>query len=277
MIGFLASAVGLYLLFVAALYVFQRGMLYHPDSSLPDLKASGIQGMSSVSARTEDGLTVTSWYSPPRSEDLPTLVYLHGNAGNVGSRTDKVSPYIEAGFGVMLVGYRGYGGNPGKPTETGLYADARAALSFLESEGAPSENIVLYGESLGTAVAVKMASERAAQGGVAALILEAPFTSIVDAAAHFYPIVPTSLLLKDRYDSARIIDSVSTPVFVIHGELDTTMPIKFARRLFEKAIEPKESLWFSAAGHNNLYDFGAAKEVLTFLKRYTDFSVSPKR
>ncbi len=264
MINFIAMASAVYVVFVGALFLFQRNMMYYPDASTPSPVASGVPEMSEVTAVSDDGLSLVSWYRAA-AEGRPTMVYFQGNAGNVGSRAFKVRPYLDAGFGVLLVGFRGYGGNPGKPTEQGLYADGRAALDFLVSQGVAAGRTVLYGESLGSGVAVQMAAERAPGEPVAALVLEAPFSSIADVAAHHYPYVPARWLIKDRFDSAAKIAGVRAPVLIVHGRRDRTVPMRFGKRLFEAAVEPKEGHWLEGADHNDLYDFGTARIVIDFL------------
>jgi len=268
MIGFLATVLGFYVLLVGGLYLFQRNLMYFPDRSRPDLVRAGLDGIRELTVETQDGLRLTSWYRGAAS-GKPCIVFFQGNAGNIEHRAFKVRVFIGAGYGVMLVGYRGYGGNPGEPSEEGLYADARAALSALEKEGVEPRRMVLYGESLGTGVAVRMAAERAALAPVAAVVLEAPFTSAVDAAGHYYPYVPVSLILKDRFDSALSIAGIGAPLLVFHGENDRTMPIRFAKALYDQAGQPKEAFWVPGAGHNNLYDFGVAREIIAFIARHT--------
>ena len=149
------------------------------------------------------------------------------------------------------------------PTEEGLYSDARAALDFFARQGLGAERLVLYGESLGSAVAVQMATERS----VAALILEAPMTSVAAVAQARYPIFPVRWLVLDRFDSLAKIGSVRAPLLLMHGERDTVVPIRFGRVLFEAANEPKEARYFTDAGHNDLQAFGAPDAVLDFLER----------
>ncbi len=265
MTNFITVAAVVYVVFVAALYVFQRNIMYFPDTSVPSTVHSGVPEMQPVTLDTEDGLNLLAWYRAV--EGQPVMVYFHGNAGNIGARGFKVRPYLDAGFGVLLVSYRGYGGNRGRPTEEGLYADGRAALDFLKSQGVAPERVVLYGESIGTGVAVQMASELGPENPVAALVLEAPLTSMDDVAAHHYPYVPVRSLIRDHFDSASKIAGVNTPVLIIHGDRDRTVPIKFGRMLFEAAAEPKESRWLEGGNHNDLYDFGAAQVVVEFLNR----------
>jgi len=254
-----------YVLLVGMLYFFQRGLIYYPDASVPDIAAAGVPDMRPVRTVTSDGLELLSWHAGA-APDKPTVVLFQGNAGNIEHRGYKVRPFLNAGYGVMLVGYRGYGGNPGRPGEQGLYADARAALDYLENSGVGSGRIVLYGESLGSGVAVRMAAERAAADRpVAAVVLEAPFPSIGEVAAHYYPFIPVRWLLKDRFESAAIIASVGAPVLVVHGEQDEVIPVRFGKTLYEAAEQPKQGHWVRDAGHNDLADFGLHELVIDFL------------
>ena len=269
MLQLIAVIVVVYVAFVGGLHVFQRNMMYFPSAAEPDPARSGVPEMAPVAYETADGLALTAWYREAEP-GRPTLVYFHGNAGHMGYRGFKVRPYLDSGFGVLLAAYRGFGGNPGSPTEQGLYADGRAALAFLAARGVPPGGLVLYGESLGTGVAVHLAHEAATTGGapVGAVVLEAPFSSMGAVAAHHYPYVPARTLVKDRYDSAAKIGAVAAPVLVVHGERDRTVPVKFGRRLFAAASEPKEAVWVPHAHHENLYDFGAAEAVIDFLERH---------
>ena len=252
----------IYVVVVAVPYLRQRKMIYFPDAALPEPAAAGVPEMAPVTLRTTDGLELVAWYAPARDE-APVVVYFHGNAGNIGGRGGKARPYLDAGFGVLLVAYRGFSGNPGEPSEAGFYHDARAALSFLDGEGVPAERIVVYGESLGSGVAVQMASERR----FGAVVLEAPFTSIVDVAAAHYWYIPARYLVRDRFDSVAKIKDIGAPVLIVHGERDRIVPTRFGRALFDAAVEPKEGLFPADAGHNDLYDYGVAEAVIEFLKR----------
>jgi len=271
MVNLIAIAVGFYTAFVGALYFVQRGLMYYPTDHLPPPAASGVAEMRVISVATEDGLALTSWYRPA-APGRPTLIYFHGNGGVIAGRGYKVRPYLDAGYGVLMAEYRGYGGNPGKPHEQGLYADGRANLLFLSDEGVSPGRWVLYGESLGTGVAVQMAAEYAATGPVGALVLESPFESMAEAAAHHYPFVPARLLVKDRFDSASKIASVRAPVLVVHGENDRVIPVAQGKGLFAKARPPKESHWIANAEHNVLHEFGMPKIVLEFVGRHVENS-----
>jgi fermentation-respiration switch protein FrsA (DUF1100 family) len=263
----IALAVGAYLLFLVGLFVFQASLLYHPDSSVPNPVLSGLAEMQPTTAESADGLDLLSWYAKGHPKQ-PIVVYLQGNAGNIGSREHKVRPFLDVGFGVLLVGYRGFGINLGKPSEEGLYADARAALSILDKEDERERPLILYGESLGTAVATAMAAELASAGTpVAALILEAPFPSVTAAARHHYPFVPVKWLLKDHFNQASRISKILAPVLVFHGDQDQTIPIHLGKALFDRALMPKQSKWFKGAGHNNLFDFGAGELSISFIQQ----------
>lgn len=254
-------AVGVYLALVGVIFGFQRHMMYFPVRGDVDPARAGVPEMQRVTLQTEDGLALTAWYAPARGH-AATLLYLHGNGGHIGHRALKVRPYLDAGFGVLLLSYRGYGPNPGAPTEAGLYADGRAALASLESSGVAADRIVLYGESLGSGVAIELA----AHTSVGAVLLEAPFTSIADVAAYHYPFLPARWLVRDRYDSASKIAKVRAPLLVLHGAKDRIVPERFGRALFEAASEPKEFRPFPEGSHNDLYDHGAAEATIGFLQ-----------
>lgn len=263
---YVAIAAAVYLALVGGMYTFQRSLLYIPSQATPSPAASGVPEMAPVTLETEDGLRLMSWYHPAVAE-RPTLVYFHGNGGHIGYRGDKIRPYLDAGYGVLLVSYRGYGGNPGRPSEEGLYADGRAAMEFLAGRGVGPGRTVLYGESLGSGVAVHTALDQARAGApVAAAVLEAPFTSAVDAGAHHYPWAPVRWLMKDRYDSRAKIADIDAPVLIVHGGRDRVVPIHMGEALYAAATAPKDSLWIPDAGHNDLDSFGVSEKILAFLE-----------
>jgi len=266
MLTFVSVLIGGYMLMLGGLYVIQRHLLYFPDTSAPIQVSNDPLKLKDVTYTTADGLNLVSWYSAP-APGMPTVLYFHGNAGHIGSRGDKIRPFVAEGYGVLLAGYRGYGGNEGVPNEQGLFADARAAVKFLQGQGTGAKSLVLYGESLGSAVATRMAVDLSQGGGVMALVLEAPFTSVVEAASHFYPMFPVKWLLHDRYETSAIIGLIEAPVFIFHGDKDITMPIRFGKKLYDIASHPKEKLWVAGAGHNDLFDHGADSAVLDFIAR----------
>ena len=256
--GALAGSYGLVL---GALWLGQRRLIYLPDRVVPERARAGAEDMAEVRLATTDGLALLAWYRAPADETKPCLVYFHGNSGHLGMRASKARPYLDAGYGVLLPAWRGFSGNPGRPTEAGLYADGEAALAFLESHRIGATRRVLYGESLGTGVAVEMALRHDAK----AVVLEAPFTSVPDVGRHRFPIFPVNAIVADRFDSMAKISTIGAPLLLLHGNADRVVPSRFGRRLFEAAVEPKRGHFIEGAAHNDLYDFGAAERVLAFL------------
>ncbi len=258
----LGSALAAYGVLVGGLYVFQRHLLYFPDTRRPELGDLVALGVREITLKTVDGLSLLSWYLPPR-DSRPVIAYFHGNGGHVGYRAERLRWFARSGYGVLMTEYRGYGGNPGTPSEAGLVADGVAALDFLGGEGIAPDRLVIYGESLGSGVAVPLAAQRE----VAGLILEAAFTSVAEIAQHHYSFIPASALLRDRFDSLARIGDVKAPILVLHGERDRVVPLRFGRALFDAAPEPKELWLSSAAGHEDLVRYGAFEAVLDFLRR----------
>ena len=264
MSAILGGVIAIYLALLALLFVMQRRLLFVPNTQRPDLADAALgPKMRPIEIATVDGLRLLAWYQPPAGNPGALMLYLHGNAGHIGNRSDRVRPYLEAGFGVLLAEYRGFGGNPGRPSEAGFYCDARAALDFLAQQGVAARRIVLYGESLGTGVAVQMAIERE----YGALVLEAPYTSVAAVAQSRYWMFPVRSLVLDRFDSLSKIGRVRCPVFVMHGERDQVIPIRYGRELFLAAPEPKEAKWFAEGNHTNFDEFGGPAAVLEFLRR----------
>jgi fermentation-respiration switch protein FrsA (DUF1100 family) len=259
---FLGIAVAGYAAVVGGLFYFQRQLLYLPDRSRPQLAGLGQLGVREVTITTTDGLSLLSWYLPSRP-GRPVIAYFHGNGGHIGYRVERLLRFAQEGYGVLMLEYRGYGGNPGTPTETGFYTDARAALDFLGREGVAPNRVVLYGESLGSGVAVQVA----AQNEVAGLILEAPPTSVAEAAQSHFPYVPASLLVIDRFDSLSRIGKVKAPILVMHGERDRVVPVRYGRTLFNAAPEPKEGWFVPEAGHEDLARYGGLDIAVDFINR----------
>lgn len=258
----LGSALAAYGGLVGGLYVLQRRLLFHPNTTRPELGDLALLGVREVVLTTEDGLSLSSWYLPPR-RGRPVVAYFHGNGGHIGYRTERLHRFARDGYGALMLEYRGYGGNPGAPCEAGLHADAVAALDYLAGEAIAPDRLVLWGESLGSGVAVHLAARRA----VAAVILEAPFTSVAAIAQSRYPFLPAALLVRDRFDSLARIAELRAPLLVMHGERDRIVPVRYGRALLDAAPPPKEG-WFSAeAGHKNLPRFGALDAAAAFIER----------
>jgi uncharacterized protein len=260
-LGLVIAVAAIYLAMLGYLWATQRSFVFRPGLGPLSLADSVVAlHMREVTVTSPDGLTLTAWHAPAKP-GRRTIVYFHGNAGTLADRHERVLAYLQHGFGVLLVGYRGYGGNPGSPTELGLYEDARGHLDWLAQQGVRDEALVLYGESLGSAVAIQMATERKA----AALALEAPFASILHSARDRFPMFAFDWLIKDKFASIDKIDKIDMPLFIIHGARDGVTPVRFGQMLYERAKQPKSSVWLPDAGHNNLAQFGMAELVTTFL------------
>jgi len=262
--GYIATALAVYVLLVGALYVTQRSLLYHPDRTVPDPADFGVPEMQVVRVPTPDGFELLCWWRAPRDDAQPVIAVFHGNAGHIGSRAHKMRDYLDTGYGVLLMSYRYNAGTGGSPSEANLFDDARAALDFLNREGIADNRIVPYGESLGTGVAVAMAAERR----LGALVLEAPYSSMPDLAQHHYWYAPARWLVRDRFDSMSRIGRVDEPVIVVHGLEDRVVPPQFGRRLYDAAREPKEAHFLPDGNHNNLPDLGLARLTIDFLERH---------
>ncbi len=260
--GWILTLALVYGVFIGSLAMMQRHLMYFPDGARFVPQEWALREMDQLDVTTEDGLKITSWYRPALAPDKLTIVFFQGNAGHLGYRNYKVRPWLDAGYGVLMVGYRGFG-NPGTPSEEGLYMDAQAAVDAVRKKGVPDDGLVFYGESMGTGVATQMATEYTA----AALILESPYTSVPDVGADRYPLVPVRWLLRDHYDSLDKIKNIHMPFLLLHGELDQVVPVKFGKKLFEAANEPKQAVYVPDAGHNNVYNMRVQQIILNFLSR----------
>jgi fermentation-respiration switch protein FrsA (DUF1100 family) len=241
-------AAGVALLF-ALIWFFQRRLVYFPLLQDVPPVAGVLPSAEEVVFETEDRLRLHGWFGPAeaRSDGAAVLVF-NGNAGDRSFRAPLALALAQAGFSVLLFDYRGYGGNPGSPSETGLLADARAAQAHLASrEDVNPGRLVYFGESLGAAVAVALAIERPP----AALVLRSPFTSLADVGRLHYPYLPVDLFLLDRFDALGRIGQLQCPVLVIAGERDRIVPPALSRRLYEAAPDPKRFILIRSADHND--------------------------
>jgi fermentation-respiration switch protein FrsA (DUF1100 family) len=262
----LTIAAGGYAVLVLGLYLGQRALLYRPDDTVPDPRAHDVADMMVVRIPVGDGIECLAWWHPPREPGWPVVVYFHGNAGHIGERAFKARAIIDAGFGVLLAGYRYNAGSGGAPSEEALLADGQTAMQYLQDQGYVVEQLVLYGESLGSGIAVALAAGNCVGG----LILETPYSSIAEVAQAHYWYTPAKWLIGDRYDSMARIGRVRAPIMIFHGDADTTIPIGFAKRLLSFAPDPKEAHFLPGGGHSGLYDLGAGRLVLDFLQRLAD-------
>jgi fermentation-respiration switch protein FrsA (DUF1100 family) len=259
----LLLAAAAYAVLLVALYLGQRHIIFRPDTARPDPLVAGLARARVTQISTADGLRLLAWFVPPAHDANPIVLYLHGNGGNIGGRAGRAQRFMAMGWGVLLAEYRGYGGNPGSPSEAGLMQDA-AALAYLRAQGVGPERILLWGESLGTAMAVRLAGE----SDVAAVILESPYTSMVALGRLRYGFVPVERLLKDRFDSLSRITAVKAPLLIIQGGQDDIVPPEMGARLLAAATAPKE-LWVAPqAGHNDLAYHGAIEAAADFVSRH---------
>jgi fermentation-respiration switch protein FrsA (DUF1100 family) len=243
-------------------YARQRSLIYFPNRQTPTLEQYHAQDMRIVSLTTEDQLLLNAWYKPAENGHA-TILYLHGNAGNIGARMPLARQFMHVGLGVLLLEYRGYGGNPGSPSEQGLYKDGRAGMRFLQEQGVNSKKIALFGESLGTGVATEIGMEIP----VCAMVLQSPYTSMADLASYHYPWI----MVKpwDKYDSLQKIERINAPLLILHGKLDQVVPYSQGLRLFHQAKAPKEIVSFDHTDHHNLWSQENYSEVIVrFIDKY---------
>ena len=241
------------------MYVFQRAMMYFPDPRRIAPAQAGLPQADEVTLTSSDGEKLIAWYVPARG-DKPLVIYFQGNAEGLLARAGRFAWMIADGDGLLALNYRGFGGSSGKPTEDGLIRDATAAYEFARARY-PAKRIVLFGELLGTAVAVALAAGHE----IGALILDAPFTSAADVGAAAYPFAPVRRLMKDKFRSDERIGRVAAPLLVLHGDADRIVPSRFGEALFALAREPKRLVRFPQGGHVNLDDYGAVPVVRAFL------------
>lgn len=251
------AALGVGSALAAALWL--QGRLIYPLERIRDLAPNpAADRLKRVTLKTADGLALAARYEPPAQPGGRVVVLFHGNGEDLSQRVHIAYDLIAAGYGVLLAEYRGYGGNAGKPHEAGLYADGRAALEFAMRQ---TPRLVLHGYSLGSGVAVQLATEFA----VEALILEAPFTCIADVGLTRFPYVPVRWLLRDRYDNLRKIGAVRAPVLIYGGDADDVIPPQQFARLFSAVRAPRRLAMIDGADHVDVWTKGGATHVLRFL------------
>jgi pimeloyl-ACP methyl ester carboxylesterase len=246
MMKWIIAAVVSYGGLVASLYVAQRSLQYFPERRRTDPRVAGLPEAEEAVLDTADGEQVIVWHVPPR-EEQPVFLYFHGNGGSLRWRNERFRSLISDGSGLIALSYRGYGGSSGRPTEKGLLADAAAVYAFAVARY-PAERIVLWGESLGSAVAIALAADKP----VGRLVLEAPITSAADVGARHYRFVPVRLLMKDQFRSDLRANKITAPVLVLHGENDFVVPMTLGKRLYDLIRTPKRFVSIADAGHNDL-------------------------
>jgi uncharacterized protein len=257
--GWGLAALAGYVGVVVLLYLAQRRLLFFPTAEHILPQSAGLGAAREVKLTTSDGETLIAWYVPPR-EGLPLVIFFHGNADILAANVARHRNLVADGTGLIALSYRGYAGSSGRPSEAGLHRDAEAAYAFAATEVRP-ERIVPWGHSLGSGVAVRLASRRV----IAGLILEAPYTSAADIAAMRFRFVPVRLLMKDPFHSDRCIGDVTAPVLVLHGARDDVIPIAVGERLYDLVRAPKRFVRFPEGGHVDLDACGALEVARDFL------------
>ncbi len=253
-----------YLVLCVIMFATQRSFMYVPYQVFPNPTLIGVGDMQVVEVTTDDGLTLKALYKPPATPSMPVIVLFHGNAGSIAIRGFRARDFIDnGGYGYLLAEYRGYAGNPGKPTEEGLYKDARAYMKWLTGDqNSPQNRIVLYGESLGTGIATQIALEYA---DVQALVLEAPYTTMQAVAQTHMFWLPAYWLILDRYNNIDKVQGVKVPLLVLHGKKDRVVPFKQGNKVFQNAKTRKRFEIFSEGDHVDLHQHGAGAKVRHFL------------
>lgn len=243
MTALLVLFVAIYFGALAGLYFGQRRLLYFANGYEAEPAAVGLAQAEVLTLTTVDGERLLAWHIAP-APNKPLIVYFHGNGGGLSLRAARFHAFARAGFGVLAIAYRGYGGSTGSPSEAGLKLDGETAYAFARNEVA-ADRIVLLGESLGSGVAVALAAKHE----IAALALDSPYTSIADIAARRFPMFPVRALLTDSFDRETIIGRIKAPLLIVHGDTDGVVPYDLSRRLFEAAPEPKRYITVAGAGH----------------------------
>jgi fermentation-respiration switch protein FrsA (DUF1100 family) len=257
----LIFVLAVYLVITLSLYFFQRNLLYYPSEN----NYSGDRltvPIEKVKIKTQDNIELLSWYHKKNVSDYKTILFLHGNAGSLENRIHKINHFKDMNVNFLLLAWRGFSGNNGYPTEKGIYEDARSAVRWLKNKGIVEENIIIYGESLGTGVAIEVGQNR----NFAGIILEAPFTSMIDIGKKHYPFFPVKLLLKDKYVSKNKIKNIKSPVLVMHGKEDKIVPFYMGKKIYDLANQPKFKYFPDDDDHMMNFDKNLINEIHLFLK-----------
>ena len=250
-----------YLLLVVFIFFYQRNLLYHPFENNYTTEEANFS-YEEIFVPTSNGHKLKAWFHKKDLKQKKTLVFFHGNAGNLSNRIYKLNLIKNFDINFLIVAYRGFSGNKGLPTEEGLYQDARDVLKWINKQEIADKQIIIYGESLGTGVSIEVAQNKKYAG----IILESPFTSMVDAGKHYYSYLPVSLLLKDRYESINKLKNIKIPILVMHGERDKIVPFYMGKKIFEQANEPKHSYFPKEDDHMMEYNEKLLQVIQRFLK-----------
>ena len=257
-----SSVVLAYFIIILFVYFYQRNLLYLPSEN-NYLNNKITFNYEEIFIETDKNIKLKSWFIKKDLNKFKTILIFHGNAGNLFNRVYKLNELNKLDVNILLISWRGFSGNKGKPTEKNLYHDAEETVKWLNNRGAISKNIILYGESLGTGVATELGTSNAFGG----IILESPFTSITNAAKIYYPYLPVNIILKDRYDSIGKIKNITTPILIMHGKKDNIVPQKMGLELYEKANQPKFSYFPENDDHMMEYNDNLLNSIKLFINK----------
>jgi len=250
----------IYFFVLIATFFFQRNLLYKPSEN-NYLNEKILVQINKVKIKTGDGVELTSWYHKKNFKDFKTILFLHGNAGSLENRIYKINHFQDINVNFIIISWRGFSGNKGKPTEKGLYEDANSAIKWLNFNGIKNQEIIIYGESLGAGVAVEVAQNK----NFAGVILESPFTSMIAAGKAKYSLLPVKMLLKDKYESDKKIKNVKSPILIMHGMVDDIVPFSMGQKMYELANEPKYAYFSKYDDHMMEYNEKLLKVVKKFI------------
>lgn len=269
MISILASFIVGYLAILGVIYLLQSHLVYHPYKSITVTPADLGYAFEDLEINTEDGYRLHGWFVPAENADL-TVLYFHGNAGNISGRLETIQLLHQLGLNVLIFDYRGYGQSQGKPTEQGTYWDAAAAWNYLtEQKGVDEDEIVIMGRSLGGSIAAWLASRH----DPAAAIIESTFTSAGDLGSEIYPWLPVRWLITFEYATHEYIKQIKVPIFMAHSPDDNVVPIHHGETLFGMAGEPKQFLELQGSHGSGFLETGARyrNALKSFLEQYTSY------
>jgi len=259
----LSSLIVAYAVVIIFIYFYQRNLLYHPSEN--NYQDDKIQfSYDEIFIKVDEEVKLKSWLIKKNFKKFKTLVIFHGNAGHLSNRIYKLNELYKLDINILLISWRGFSGNKGSPTEQNLYKDAEAAIQWLNENRVNNNQIILYGESLGSGVAVEIGKKN----NFNSIILESPFTSMENAAKIYYPYLPVKLLLKDKYDSLSKITTIKTPILIMHGKKDDIVPFSMGKELFEKANSPKYSYFTPDDDHMLEFNDQILKSIKNFIDKY---------
>ena len=262
--SFLKIIIGILVIYTSLLlllFIFQRNLMYHPDEN--NYSGDKLEvDIKKVKINTSDGLDLLGWFHKKDLKKFKTIIFFHGNAGKLENRIHKLNHFKDMDVNFLIIAWRGFSGNDGNPSEENLYIDGNSSIKWLKNLGLSEKDIIIYGESLGTGVATEIAKNN----NFAGLVLETPFTSMIEAAKNFYPYIPVRILLRDKYENDKKIKNINIPVFVMHGEADQIVPFWMGKKIYEMANQPKYSYFTEYDNHMMEFDEKLVFELRTFFK-----------